>query len=244
MSDPLNIEVKQLPKANRPISFNGAIGTFSIRSVADHDRVSLGDPVRLTIEISGKGNFTAMPAPTFESNSNFKIGPPAFSFEGNQLIKHEGKQSFEYILTPLTAGLLKIPSISFSYFDPIQEEYFIVNSKEHPLRVDPGEKWVDPTNNETAISPQNLVIPTVDLFQTENEPGVWVKNIQNKTMTNSTFFWYIQGVPFCAAIGLLFYGRKRIRSGRDIFRQKRNFFKKANEGSNRIQRRKPFLSIY
>ena len=125
ISDPLNIEVKQLPKTNRPISFNGAIGTFSIRSVADHDRVSLGDPVRLTIEISGKGNFTAMPAPTFESNSNFKIGPPAFSFEGNQLIKHEGKQSFEYILTPLTAGLLKIPSISFSYFDPIQEEYFL-----------------------------------------------------------------------------------------------------------------------
>ena len=98
-SDLINIEVKALPMLDRPGSFQGAIGTFSCRSIPNSDRVSLGVPVRLIFEIEGTGNFSAMPAPILNSDSNFKIGPPAFSFEGNEITMHEGKQLFEYILT-------------------------------------------------------------------------------------------------------------------------------------------------
>lgn len=225
-SEPLSIEVKSLPTSGRPDSFQGAIGAFSTRSIVDNDRVSLGDPVRLFFEIEGQGNFAAMPAPNFESNSNFKIGPPAFSFEGNELTKHQGNQRFEYILTPLTPGLLKIPAVSFSYFDPVKEKYFISNSKEHPLRVDPGETWIDTTNEDNQIEKETFSIPTTDLFQTENEPGEWVKKIQNKTLLDSPAFWATQCIPFLCVCGLIFYGRKRKRTGRDIFRQKQSALKK------------------
>ncbi len=225
-SEPLSIEVKSLPTSGRPDSFQGAIGAFSTRSIVDNDRVSLGDPVRLFFEIEGQGNFAAMPAPNFESNSNFKIGPPAFSFEGNELTKHQGKQRFEYILTPLTPGLLKIPAVSFSYFDPGKEKYFISNSQEHPLRVDPGETWIDTTNEDNQIEKETFSIPTTDLFQTENEPGEWVKKIQNKTLLDSPAFWATQCIPFLCVCGLIFYGRKRKRTGRDIFRQKQSALKK------------------
>ena len=225
-SEPLSIEVKSLPTSGRPDSFQGAIGAFSTRSIVDNDRVSLGDPVRLFFEIEGQGNFAAMPAPNFESNSNFKIGPPAFSFEGNELTKHQGKQRFEYILTPLTPGLLKIPAVSFSYFDPVKEKYFISNSQEHPLRVDPGETWIDTTNEDNQIEEETFSIPTTDLFQTENEPGEWVKKIQNNTLLDSPVFWATQCIPFLCVCGLIFYGRKRKRTGRDIFRQKQSALKK------------------
>ena len=225
-SEPQSIEVKSLPTSGRPDSFQGAIGAFSTRSIVDNDRVSLGDPVRLFFEIEGQGNFAAMPAPNFESNSNFKIGPPAFSFEGNELTKHQGKQRFEYILTPLTPGLLKIPAVSFSYFDPVKEKYFISNSQEHPLRVDPGETWIDTTNEDNQIEKETFSIPTTDLFQTENEPGEWVKKIQNKTLLDSPAFWATQCIPFLFVCGLIFYGRKRKRTGRDIFRQKQSALKK------------------
>ncbi len=224
-SEPQSIEVKSLPTSGRPDSFQGAIGAFSTRSIVDNDRVSLGDPVRLFFEIEGQGNFAAMPAPNFESNANFKIGPPAFSFEGNELTKHQGKQRFEYILTPLTPGLLKIPAVSFSYFDPVKEKYFISNSQEHPLRVDPGETWIDTTNEDNQIE-ETFSIPTTDLFQTENEPGEWVKKIQNKTLLDSPAFWATQCIPFLCVCGLIFYGRKRKRTGRDIFRQKQSALKK------------------
>ena len=225
-SELLNILVKPLPTIDRPESFQGAIGTFTTRSIPDADRVSLGDPVRLIFEIEGTGNFSAMPAPLLESDNNFKIGPPAFSFEGNEITKHSGKQSFEYILTPLTPGLLTIPAINFSYFDPVQETYNTSTTNPHPLRVDPGETWVDPTPSENKQNESFNEVATTDLFQTENEPGEWVKDIKNLTLLDSKLFWLLQGVPLLCVFGLSFYGWKRKQSGRDIFRQKQANLKK------------------
>ena len=51
-SDLINIEVRELPMIERPDSFRGAIGKFSCRSIPDSDRVSLGDPIRLVVEIT------------------------------------------------------------------------------------------------------------------------------------------------------------------------------------------------
>ncbi len=230
-SDLINIEVKALPMLDRPGSFQGAIGTFSCRSISNSDRVSLGDPVRLIFEIEGTGNFSAMPAPILNSDSNFKIGPPAFSFEGNEITMYEGKQHFEYILTPLKAGLINIPAILFSYFDPIQEKYFTSKTQDHALRVDPGESWVDTTPIKQQFEIANSLIPTTDLFQTENEPGEWVPHIQSHTLLDSNIFWSFQIFPFLCACGLGFYGWKRKQSGRDLFRQKQNNLKKQMKES-------------
>ena len=133
----MTIEVRSLPMKGRPLGFQGAIGTFTSESKIDTNRVSMGDPVRLVFEISGTGNFAAV---LLRTSVPIKIQnwTSVFFFEGNQITKHEGKQSFEYIVTPLVAGLHEIPPIEFSYFDPIQESFF-----PHPLfltpQVDPGE---------------------------------------------------------------------------------------------------------
>ena len=230
-SDLINIEVKELPMIERPDSFRGAIGKFSCRSIPDSDRVSLGDPIRLVVEITGTGNFSAMPAPVLHSNSNFKIGPPAFSFEGNEITMHEGKQLFEYILTPLKPGLISIPVITFSYFDPAREEYFTSKTINHPLRVDPGETWVDPTPVQQQTETSDFAVPTTDLFQTENEPGEWFQNVKHKTEIDFPLFWSVQSIPLFCAIGLGFYGWKRKQSGRDLFRQKQSILKKQMKES-------------
>ena len=109
------IVVKSLPMNDRPSSFKGAIGTFVSSISIDAEKVSEGDPIRLTFSLSGKGNFSAMPAPTLALDENFKVGPPAFSFDGDQLTKSEGTQHFEYILTPLNAGVFPIPKVNFSF---------------------------------------------------------------------------------------------------------------------------------
>jgi hypothetical protein len=230
-SDLINIEVRELPMIERPDSFRGAIGKFSCRSIPDSDRVSLGDPIRLVVEITGTGNFSAMPAPVLHSNNNFKIGPPAFSFEGNEITMHEGKQLFEYILTPLKPGLISIPVITFSYFDPAREEYFTSKTINHPLRVDPGETWVDPTPVQQQTEKSDFTVPTTDLFQTENEPGEWFQNVKHKTVIDSPLFWSVQSIPLFFAIGLGFYGWKRKQSGRDLFRQKQSILKKQMKES-------------
>ena len=78
----------------------------------------------------------------------------------------KGSKTFEFVVTPLQAGLIDIPSVDFSFFDPSEEKYFSIHSQSHSIRVDPGELWTDPKQNN--LSTQNSV-PSVsrqDLFQT------------------------------------------------------------------------------
>ena len=100
----------------------------------------MGDPVRLVFEISGTGNFAAVRSGN-QFQSKIQNWTTVFFFRGNQITKHEGKQSFEYIVTPLVAGLHEIPPIEFSYFDPIQESFVSASTLPHPLQVDRGEQW-------------------------------------------------------------------------------------------------------
>jgi ATP-dependent Zn protease len=144
---------------------------------------------------------------------------------------HEGKQSFEYILTPLKAGLLSIPAISFSYFDPLHEKYFTSSTQEHPLRVDPGESWIDSSPSTVDVETQSSPLSTTNLFQTENEPGEWVAKMKNENLLESNLFWSLQLLPFLLTCGLIFYGWKRKQSGRDIFRQKQANLKKQMKES-------------
>ena len=219
------IEIKPLPTSNRPPEFSGAIGNFTATSSIDTDQIEVGDPVRFTFSLEGKGNFAAIPAPSLESNEVFKVGPPAFFYEGNEETKFEGKQNFEYIITPLKAGKLSLPSINFSYFDPSLEKYSTVVGKSMEIRVNPGEKWIEPKNDSAAESKNpmgdNNFQPKTDLFQTASDPGDWVNSLKTKDLENKPWFWIIQILPLSGAISLVFFGLKKRNKIEEDFRLKK-----------------------
>jgi hypothetical protein len=221
-SDEQTIEVRSLPMKGRPQGFQGAIGSFTSISRLDMDRVSLGDPVKLTFEISGSGNFAAIPAPEIKSSEKLRVGSPKFSFEGNEITKHEGMQSFEYILTPLTPGLIEVPPVEFSFFDPIQETFFPSGTPAHPLRVDPGEKWSsgNPDNISSPGEDEETKTSTADLFQTESEPGEWVNALEQSLLFENPAFWYFQSIPLLSFCALTFWGLTRRSGEKEKLRQR------------------------
>lgn len=221
VSEEISIDVRPLPINGRPPGFQGAIGSFTTKSYIDSERVSLGDPVRLSFELTGKGNFEAMPAPKLASSKNFKVGPPSFSFSANSQTALDGTQSFEYVLTPLTAGLLEVPTVNFSYFDPIKEKFFSIADQSHQIRVDPGEKWIEPEVSEPDQS-IGTKFSTSDLFQTESEPGEWESKLTSGKIYHLWGFWIIQGIPFCGACSLIYFGRSRRRGGKESVKYKEN----------------------
>ena len=207
-SDPLTVEVRSLPTDSRPKGFAGAIGIFTLASAIDKDRVSLGDPVRLTCKIKGKGNFSAMPAPPVSLGEDFKVGPPAFSFDGSTSTLHQGVQSFEYVITPLRPGLLEIPPIPFSFFNPDNEVYTSLTFSPHPLRVDPGEKWMEPSSVEVSQSDEKSTSSANNMFQTESEPGEWVSSISIEDPLSSKMFWGAQAFGLLLFLSVLFFRLK------------------------------------
>ncbi|MAH25535.1 MAG: hypothetical protein CMI19_01030 [Opitutae bacterium] len=230
-----SIEIKPLPSTNRPSDYSGAIGNFRAQYSVDSKQVEVGDPVRLNFSIEGKGNFAAIPAPTLESNEEFKIGPPAFLFQGNEETKSEGRQNFEFILTPQKAGNLKITPINFSYFDPIQEKYSTIIGNEINLFVKPGEKWIEPPNqieSQNSI-PSTIAMSTNDLFQTASDPGIWHSNLQLEPIQSNYWFWTFQILPLSGTLAFGFLGWKRRNKFNEDFRiKKANLSRKLNESAD------------
>ncbi len=245
-SEKQTIEVRSLPMKGRPQDFQGAIGSFTSISRLDTDRVSLGDPVKLTFEISGSGNFAAIPAPEIKSSDKLRIGSPKFSFEGNEITKHEGMQSFEYILTPLTPGLIEVPPVEFSFFDPIQETFFSSTTPPHPLRVDPGEKWT--SGNPESASSQRLddqtKTSTADLFQTESEPGEWMSTLEQSLLFENPTFWYLQSIPLIGFCTLAFLGLTRRNGEKENLRQREIALARQMKDSVRFNDASSFLRAF
>ncbi len=230
-----SIEIKPLPSTNRPSDYSGAIGNFRAQSSVDANQVEVGDPVRLNFSIEGKGNFAAIPAPVLESNEEFKIGPPAFLFEGNEEIKSEGRQNFEFILTPQKAGNLKITTLNFSYFDPIQEKYSTIMGNKISLFVKPGEKWIEPPNQTESQNPMpsTIAMSTNDLFQTASDPGIWHSSLQPKSIESNYWFWTFQILPLSGTLAFGFLGWKRRNKFNEDFRiKKANLSRKLNESAD------------
>ena len=72
------------------------------------------------------------------------------------------------------------------------------------MRVDPGEKWVQPQAKQTSEESRPERVSTKDLFQTESEPGDWLPSLTIAQPLNSSVFWFIQILGASLCLGLLF----------------------------------------
>ena len=241
-SEKRTIEVRSLPMDARPASFRGAIGSFKTQAETETNRVTVGDPLRVTFSVSGKGNFGVMPAPEIPSTDNLKIGPPAFSFEGDENLKYEGIQRFEYIVTPLRPSRMEIPVVPFSYFDPVSQSYVDASTEPHPLRVDPGETWVDPTPTEPLATSEEQPPKSVhNLFQTESEPGEWQPTLVPSSAFRSSAFWYIQFAPLVCLATLIGWQLRQKRSTKDNLSKRLAKLRQEMKASTRLNDSSRFL---
>lgn len=130
---PILINVKTLPETNIS-NFKGAVGKFSLSLVSDKVQVEEGEAFSLKLILSGKGNFknitnleiTQLPlCKIYSPKVEEKIKP---SSEG-----YEGKKIWEWVVVPEEKQNIKIPEISFVYFDPNKKDY--VETKTSPLNI-------------------------------------------------------------------------------------------------------------
>ena len=82
-----------------------------------------GDPIMLRLKVSGSGNFDRVDLAGLPTSSDWKAYKPSARFEPSDSAGYEGTKTFEQAVVPLRSGTGQIPAISFSYFDPNQQEY-------------------------------------------------------------------------------------------------------------------------
>ena len=76
-SNPLELTVRELPTQGRPPGFSGHVGSFKITSTASPTTVNVGDPITLTITLSGPSYLQGIDLPPLQKQAelatNFRL---------------------------------------------------------------------------------------------------------------------------------------------------------------------------
>jgi hypothetical protein len=123
-SNPVAITVKELPLHDRPESFDGAVGDFSIEATIDKSEVALNDMALLRIIVKGEGNFGVINAPPVQWPEEVEAYEPEIRENVLKTIAPmRGYKTFAYTVMPKRTGTINIPAVEFSYFDPKDNRY-------------------------------------------------------------------------------------------------------------------------
>jgi hypothetical protein len=125
-------------------------------AAAGPTNVTVGDPITVRVQISGRGALDTIVLPDQSGLQNFKIFPPTAKTEINDQLGLEGRKTFEEIVTPQNADVHEWPQFSFSFFNPDDGQYHTLTQPAIPLIVKSAGSTPMPViaaNNNSA--PQN-----------------------------------------------------------------------------------------
>lgn len=116
------------PAQGRPADFAGAVGALQASARLDEPSGRMGDPVVLTLRLSGTGNVKLLPRPALAL-------PWATIAPGDERVvvdttsgRVRGTKEFDWLLTPTRAGALGIPGFRYPFFDPIRRAYDVATT--------------------------------------------------------------------------------------------------------------------
>jgi hypothetical protein len=107
----------------------------------DKQVIQVGEPINVTIEISGRGNVKTIAPPSLSMGDDFKVyesGSSSDTFKRDYVVA--GRKKYEFVIVPQTEGKQSIPPVRLSYFDPIAGKYGLAKSHSVPLDVRPGAR--------------------------------------------------------------------------------------------------------
>jgi len=133
------VEIKPIPAEGRPAWYRGAVGQFTMTASAKPTEMAVGDPITLTLTVTGSGRLDQLQPPPLpdlpELTRDFKVptDPLAGEVQGNA-------KRFTQSIRATSDAVKQIPPIPFAYFDPRQERFVIVRSQPIAIAVRPAEK--------------------------------------------------------------------------------------------------------
>lgn len=204
-SDPIVIEVQPLP-TTAPAGFTGAVGKFNISSDVDNTEGKVNETVQLTVRVVGEGNIDSLPDPAWPDFEDWRVFESP-SDTSSRVIDGRlvGTRTYRSVLVPQKAGVLTVPEIGYTYFDPSIEEYVEAASRPIVMTIAEGDGMspLPPlpgggTAVERAGSDVRHIKPVPSSLQ-ESRGG----------LIGSAVYWALWGVPLLAIAGAVAWRRRQ-----------------------------------
>ena len=237
-SKPVTLDVKPLPP-KAPPEFSGAIGTFTMEANAKPKNVQVGDPITVTANISGRGNFDRVSAPVLEDEQGWHKYPPSTNFKQDDDVGISGIKTFETVLTP-NEPKKSVPPLVFAFFDPVNEKYVTLRSGAIPVKVEGGAIAAKPAAvapaqaaTQPGSTPSAAAKSEDILYQFSNWPGT-TRSFAPVYMRSN--FWLAQIIPLVALFGFFGWKWRQSRLGDREARRRAQLQHEAAEVQKRLRR--------
>ncbi len=205
-SDPVQVQVVPLP-AGAPAGFAGAVGRFNISAQVDTTSARTGEPVQLTVVVSGEGNIEALPDPVWPDFDGWRVVESPVSTETQVVAgRVAGSRTYGIALIPQGTGDLPIPGIGYGYFDPDIEEYVRATTEPIVVPVAGGDGLpAVPTVPDTGAASGEEVAPEMRALK----PVPSSLRQEGGNPTGSAGYWAAWGIPLLVIAGGLIWRRRR-----------------------------------
>ncbi|WP_158962044.1 BatD family protein [Myroides fluvii] len=186
----ISIDAQELPQKDRPASFSGGVGEFSMKVMPSTTELKAGEPLYLTVAVSGKGNLNLITMPTPVAHSALEVYDPQYSEKLNPTaLGLQGNRANKYTIIPQYKGEYNIDPMEFSYFDLATKQYKTITTDTIKINVLDGPML--PTNKEIAGTDH---ADDQELFQKNKSTLTFIES-KKATYWNTPLFYFLLLAP-------------------------------------------------
>ena len=211
------IRPKGLPLEGKPANFSGAVGDFNFNVSLSKGILKANETSKLELKISGKGNLNLFELPAVDTPAELEMYQP----ERKERVRINangisGNVTDTYTVVPLFKGKYKIPSVSFSYFNPQEKKYKTIATEDFFVDVQEGKELI--TLDTSSVRKQEVVSTGKNFRYIATKTNfVTAKKID---FFKSNLFYVLFLLPLIAIPIGVFIGKKNEERSNDIIGNK------------------------
>ncbi len=207
------INPKELPFAGKPANFAGAVGTFNFKVSLSKDILKANETSQVKVVVSGKGNLKLFELPAIETPVELERYQP----ERKERVRVKsngisGAVTDTYTVVPQYKGKYKIPSVSFSYFNPKERKYKTIATEDFYVDVQEGKELVQA---DTIALQKQAVVSTQKSFRYIATKTHFI-TLEKKDFFKSILFYLLLLLPMVAIPIGIFIGKKNEERNQDF----------------------------
>ena len=221
----LSVTVKDVPLDGRPDSYIGAVGNFEVSAALAPTAASVGDPMTLTVTLTGQGTLAESRPP--EISSLPEVADAFRMYEATEETTANSRR-FTYSLRPLSTAVTEFPAIPISFFDVQTEKYVTRMTEPIAVSIREAETFsgadIVSSPSEAANRSDEIIASDGGLFANDSSLG----SLRNESIepTRWAILWGGMIVAWLAASA----GIKRVRRIREdpALRRRRSAVARVN----------------
>lgn len=137
-SDSTHIVVLEPPEDGRPTDYRGAVGRFRVEADIGAPSARVGDPLTLSMRVTGRGNVKLFPRPELDIPWASAVAAGERVRQGADSLLIGGTKEFHWVLTPRTAGRQQLPPLRYPYFNPDSRRYEVAETTPRHVLIGAG----------------------------------------------------------------------------------------------------------